>query len=315
MLRFLRLVPILLLCCCCGCATIQPTASTPAVTSDTIIVTGASGELGSHVISALLKRGVPARQLILVSRTPEKMQEYVRMGARARYGDFFQPQTLPAAFAGGQRMLLISVAGNVPTFELHKNAIDAAVRAGVKHIAYTSILGADTFNGTLAHFHLQTERYLKNSGVGWTLLRNGLYADRIPDRAVLMVTSGHVVVPADERPLAYVTHADLAEAAAVVLTTDGHDGEAYELTGPELIDYVRIAGIASQITGKPIAVERVAADAPLDPTSAPLARREFPSMVSPAIQQLTGHAPMSVRALLEADKAKLLAATGKTPVQ
>src|SRR5262245_15724554 len=116
------------------------TASTAnAQTQDKIIVSGASGQLGGLVVKGLLAKGVPAKNLILVSRTPDSLQEYAKQGAAVRFGDFEKPESLAAAFAGGTRIVLISTGlGKTPRPILHGNAIDAAKKAGVKQIAYTS---------------------------------------------------------------------------------------------------------------------------------------------------------------------------------
>src|SRR5262249_40387142 len=110
-----------------------------AATDDKIIVSGASGQLGALTVKELLARGVPAKNLILVSRTPDSLAQYAKMGAATRFGDFSKPESLPAAYAGGTRMLLISIGGGAgPRPAAHQRAIDAAIKAGVKQIAYTS---------------------------------------------------------------------------------------------------------------------------------------------------------------------------------
>ena len=139
---------------------------------DRIIVSGASGQLGTLTVRALLARGVPADRLILVSRTPEKLQEFAKLGASTRYADFAKPESLPAAYAGGMRMLLISIGGGAgPRPQAHRRAIEAAIAAGVKQIAYTSWVGVSRGETTgLAADHYQTEQILKQSGVAWTML-------------------------------------------------------------------------------------------------------------------------------------------------
>src|SRR5688500_7965668 len=150
-----------------------------SVAQDKIIVSGASGQLGGLVIEALLKRKVAPANLILVSRTPDTLKAYAARGASVRFGDFTQPESLASAYQGGTRMLLISInGGGGERPELHKTAIDAAARAGVKHIAYTSYVNADRYtDSTIAVDHLRTERILQESGVAWTLLRNQIYAN------------------------------------------------------------------------------------------------------------------------------------------
>src|SRR5690606_26567343 len=145
----------------------------PIDSADRIIVSGASGNLGELTVKALLERGVPASQLILVSRTPEALEDYAAMGASTRFGDFTQPESVAAAYAGGTRMLLISIGGGglaEPRPVLHERAIDAAVAAGVEQIAYTSwaaISQGDT--GGISSDHVATEQILMESGVAWTI--------------------------------------------------------------------------------------------------------------------------------------------------
>ena len=161
---------------------------------DKIIVSGASGQLGSLVIDELVARKVAPENLILVSRTPttDHLNAYAARGASVRFGDFSQAESLDAAYRGGTRMLLISINGGGGSRpELHKVAIDAAARAGVKHIAYTSYVNADRYtDSTIAGDHLRTERILRESGVAWTLLRNQIYANGLVDQAVQIVRDG-----------------------------------------------------------------------------------------------------------------------------
>jgi len=290
----------------------EPQSGTPATTGGhdgKIIVSGASGQLGRLVIDDLLARGVPASDLILVSRTPEALEEYAQLGASTRFGDFAQPESLPEAFAGGTRMLLISIGfGDIPRPQAHKNAIDAAVAAGVEHIAYTSYVAisrGDTEG--LAADHYQTEQALKESGVSWTMLRNSIYSNGQLQTAAKMLADGRAIVPAEEHPIGYVTREDCAAAAAVVLTTPGHENMAYDITGPELIGVREIAAAATAVTGKPIEL------VPAKPGEEE-APRAFGgpgiSVVSGDVEALTGRPPTSLRELFETNKDQLLAAAG-----
>jgi NAD(P)H dehydrogenase (quinone) len=273
--------------------------------SDRIIVSGASGQLGRLVVRDLLARGVPAKDLILVSRTPDALQDFAKLGASTRFGDFSKPESLPAAFAGGTRMLLISIGfGGGPRPEAHKHAIDAAIAAGVKQIAYTSwvaLSGGDS-SGIGADHHA-TEEILRKSGVRWTFLRNSIYQDVLVGQAAKMVADGRATVPAGEVKLGYVTREDCAAAAAAVLSTPGHENKAYDITGPELIGQREIAAAAAAVTGRAIAVS----DA--DPNTSP-AVRSFSgpagARVSSAVADLTGRPPTPLRKFLEDNKNALL---------
>jgi NAD(P)H dehydrogenase (quinone) len=282
-----------------------PVSAKESIVSDRIIVSGASGQLGRLVIRDLLARGVPAKSLILVSRTPDALQEYAKLGASTRFGDFSKPESLPAAFAGGTRMLLISIGfGGGPRPEAHKHAIDAAIAAGVKQIAYTSwvaLSGGDS-SGIGADHHA-TEEILKKSAVSWTLLRNSIYQDVLVGQAAKMIADGRAVVPAKEVKLGYVTREDCAAAAAAVLATPGHENKAYDITGPELIGQKEIAAAATAATGRSIAVS----DA--DPSASPAVRAfagPAGTRLSSAVADLTGRPPTSLRKFFEANRSALL---------
>ncbi|HUK02657.1 MAG TPA: NAD(P)H-binding protein [Steroidobacteraceae bacterium] len=274
--------------------------------AERIIISGASGQLGGATVEALLARGVPARNLILVSRTPEKLAKYAQLGASVRFGDFSKPESLPAAYAGGTRMLLVSISGGAgPRPAAHKRAIDAAIAAGVKFIAYTSWLAISQGETSgIAADHVQTEDILRKSGVAWAMLRNSVYMDQILGQAAKMAADGRVVVPAQDSRMSYVTRADCAAAAAAVLTTPGHDNQVYDITGPELIGPRELAAAVSAVTGKP--VEVVSADA------SAAAPRGFTGLgvTSDAVARLTGKPATSVRTFLEAHKDKLLPPSG-----
>lgn len=269
-----------------------------------IVVSGASGQLGGLVVKELLARGVPAKDLILVSRTPEKLEEFTKLGASARFGDFAKPESLPAAFAGGDKLLLISIGfGAGPRPEAHKHAVDAAVAAGIKLIVYTSYLAISQGDHTgLASDHFQTEEIIKNSGVAWTMLRNSIYSNGLVQQAAKMLDDGKATVSATDSRIGYITREDCAAAAAAALSSPGHENKAYDITGPELLGPREIAAAASAVTGKPI--ELVTAD-----PNAPGARRAFggPSIavVSADFAKLTGRPATSLRALLEEHRTEL----------
>ena len=263
-----------------------------------IIVSGASGQLGGLVVEELLARGVPAANLILVSRTPEELEKYQQMGASARFGDFTKPESLPAAYAGGKRMLLISIGGGAgPRPAAHKHSIDAAVAAGVKHIAYTSYVAishGDTEG--LASDHFATEEILKESGVAWTFLRNSIYSNGLVRQAAQMLADGRVSVPPGENRIGYVTREDCAAAAAAVLATPGHENKIYDITGPELIGPREVAAAATAVTGTPIEVVTgdPNASAPRRPFGGPAL-----AVTSNDVALLTGRPSTSVKALFE----------------
>jgi NAD(P)H dehydrogenase (quinone) len=277
-----------------------------------IIVSGASGQLGGLAVEELLARGVAPSDLILVSRTPESLERYERMGASTRFGDFTQPESLAAAYEGGDKMLLISLntRGNpnprvtAERAALHQTAIDAAVAAGVQHIAYTSYVDAERNTSPIAVDHRLTETMLRESGIAWTALRDQWYADRVVGEAAAMIAAGRVLVDPNEVGAAYVTREDCAAAAAAVLTTPGHENRIYEITGPERILRRDIARIAGEITGVPIEVIEATPDelgaVPEPPPSSETLSNDF--------FELTGRRGTTARQLLEANRETLLAA-------
>jgi NAD(P)H dehydrogenase (quinone) len=295
-----------------------------AFAQDKIIVSGASGQLGSLVIDELIARKVPPKDLILVSRTPntDHLKAYAEQGASVRFGDFNSAESLDAAYQGGTRMLLISInggGGNRP--ELHKVAIDAAARAGVKHIAYTSYVNADlNEDSTVAVDHRRTERFLEESGVAWTMLRNQIYANGLVEQAVQMVRDGRYVTHTPDARVAYVTREDCAAAAAAVLATPGHETMAYNITGPDAIGPRELVALASEISGKPVELvvlseedyrAQLAAtgvpEAAIDGTISFAAELDSQYLREPstAVADLTGHPATSVRALLTQNRERL----------
>jgi NAD(P)H dehydrogenase (quinone) len=299
----------------------------PALAQDKIIVSGASGQLGSLVIDELIARKVAPENLILVSRTPDTdhLRGYAARGASVRFGDFNRPESLDAAYRGGTRMLLISInGGGGDRPELHKVAIDAAARAGVKQIAYTSYVNADLNEGSaIAVDHRRTERLLQESGVAWTLLRNQIYSNGLIDQAVQIVRDSRYVTHAPDARVAYVTREDCAAAAAAVLATSGHENKAYNITGPDAIGPRELVALASEISGKPVELVALSEGdyrAQLAASGMPPAVIEgtisfaaeldsqFLREPSTAVADLTGRTATSVRALLTQNRERLRAA-------
>lgn len=290
-----------------------------------IIISGASGQLGGLVIEELLARKVPAETLILVSRTPDTLQNYAARGASVRFGDFAKPESLAAAYKGGSKMLLISIGGTGGQRpEMHKAAIDAAVAAGVKHIAYTSYVYADQYTSSiLAPDHRRTEQFLKASGVAWTMLRNNIYANGLLEQAAQIVRDGKLVTHLPDARVAYVMREDCAAAAAAVLATGGHENRVYNITGPEAVGPRELVALASEISGKPL--QLVALDEPAYAkhlqeagtseqgirgtlSFAAELNSRYVSETSTAVGDLTGRPATSVRALLLANANQIKAA-------
>lgn len=223
----------------------------------TIAITGASGQLGRLVADQLLTTVDPA-EVVLLTRDPAKLADYAERGADVRAADFSKPDELVEAFAGVERVLLISTDAVGARVEGHLAAIEAAVKAGVRHMAYTSVSGptADNPAGVVAD-HAATEDALRESGLAWTMLRNNLYADMQVDSVAQAAATGQLVTNFGDGGAAYVTRADCAAVAAGVLTGEGHEGKAYDVTGPHAYTAADLAELATQKSGKPVEVVQV----------------------------------------------------------
>ncbi|KAF1020805.1 MAG: Quinone oxidoreductase 2 [Paracidovorax wautersii] len=185
----------------------------------TIAVTGATGQLGRLVIADLLKKGVPAASLVAVVRNPAKAQDLAAQGVQVRAGDYGQPAALAAALQGVDKLLLISSSEVGQRAAQHRTVIEAARQAGVKLIAYTSVLHADTSPLALAQEHKDTEALLRESGLPHVLLRNGWYTENYAAGIPAALQHGAVLGAAGTGRIASAARQDYAEAAAVVLTT------------------------------------------------------------------------------------------------
>ena len=220
-----------------------------------IIVTGANGKLGRAVVERLLER-VDAAQIGVSVLDPERAQGLAERGVRVRRGDFADAATLTDAFEGATQVLLISVnATGEQAVRQHRTAIDAAKAAGAHRILYTSHMGSSaTSVFPPMPDHAATEAALRDSGVAFTSLRNGFYADTTRMMLGDALKTGEVAAPADG-PVSWTSHADLAEVAALTLSAADHaglDGLTPSLTATEAIDLEGIAAIASRLANRPI---------------------------------------------------------------
>lgn len=216
-----------------------------------IVVTGANGQLGQLVIQSLL-RSVPASQIVAAVRQPAKASALAALGVQVREADYNRPDTLDAAFAGADKVLLISSSEVGQRQPQHQNVIDAAVRAGVKLLAYTSLLRADTSPLALAAEHVATEHALKASGLPHVLLRNGWYTENYLASLPAALAHGALIGSAGEGRIASAARADYADAAAAVLTLPDQAGKVYELAGDSAYTLAELAAELSLATGKTI---------------------------------------------------------------
>jgi NAD(P)H dehydrogenase (quinone) len=216
-----------------------------------IAITGATGQLGRLVIQNLQKT-VPASQIVAAVRSPEKAADLAALGVQVRQADYAQPATLEAAFQGVDKLLLISSSEVGQRAPQHAAVIAAAQKAGVKLIAYTSILRADTSPLGLAAEHKETEAMLRASGIPFVLLRNGWYTENYTASVPAALQYGAVMGSAKDGRIASAARADYAAAAAAVLTKDGQAGKVYELAGDTAYTLSELAAEIAKQSGKPV---------------------------------------------------------------
>ncbi len=217
-----------------------------------IVVTGATGKLGSLVVKALLER-VQAQEIVAVVRSLEKAAALQSLGVQVREADYARPETLAAAFAGAEKLLLISsnVLGEERVVQ-HKAVLHAAVKAGVKSIAYTSVLGADTARLIVAKDHRATEEAIVESGLKYVFLRNGWYLENYTENLGPALEHGVILGAAKEGRFSAAARADYADAAAVVLTEAGHENKVYELAGDSSFSLSELAAEVAKASGKAV---------------------------------------------------------------
>ncbi|MEZ2715634.1 SDR family oxidoreductase [Niallia circulans] len=221
-----------------------------------LLVTGATGKLGSKIANVLLAK-VPADQLAVSVRNPEKAEDLRAKGVDVRHGDFDQPETLAAAFKGIDRLLIISADGDIETrIRQHNNAVDAAKNAGVSFIAYTSIANAQESTNFLAEVHKATEIAIQKTGIPYSFLRNNWYLEN--ELSTIQGVQGGApwVTSAGSGKVGWALQQDYAEAAAEVLAGEGHENTIYELSGKPL-SQEEIAAAVSQVIGKEVPVQHV----------------------------------------------------------
>lgn len=211
-----------------------------------IAVTGATGQLGRIVIDVLLKK-VPAGEIVAAVRTPAKAADLAALGVIVRQADYGQPETLEAAFAGVDKLLLISGSEVGQREAQHKAIIEAARAAGVGFIAYTSLLHADISPLGLGVEHRATEALLKASGIPFALLRNGWYSENYAASIPPALAHHAFIGAAGEGRIASAARQDYAEAAAEVMTREDQAGKVYELAGD---DSYTLAQFAAEIAAQ-----------------------------------------------------------------
>jgi NAD(P)H dehydrogenase (quinone) len=216
-----------------------------------IVVTGATGHLGHLVIAALLKK-VPASGIIAAVRNAEKARGIAALGVQVRRADYNQPSMWDDALKGADKVLLISSSEVGQRAKQHRSVIDAAKRAGVTLLAYTSVLRADTSPLGLAVEHKETEALIRAAGIPFTLLRNSWYTENYTTSIPNALAQGAVYGCAGKGRIASASRVDYAEAAAYVLTAENQAGRVYELAGDTAFTMAGLAAEISRRSGKNI---------------------------------------------------------------
>lgn len=294
--------------------------------SKTLLVTGAAGQLGRRVVELLLENG--DNRIVATTRAPEKLADFAARGVIVRKADFDDAGSLPEVFAGAERLLLISTDEVIRPGHRsvqHRNAIEAAGRAGVKHLVYTSVQNPDA--GTvvpIARDHHETEEALAASKLSWTVLRNNLYQEILLMSLPQAVASGKLFAAAGKGGAAYVAREDCARAAAAALASSDTSNRAIDITGPAVVGFDEVARIASELSGRNVV------HVPLDPADfkAGMVQAGMPEFyaeifvsfhqamekgrlgpASSGVQELTGRAPISTAEFLSQHRQALLPAS------
>ncbi|WP_426593996.1 SDR family oxidoreductase [Cellulomonas sp. McL0617] len=219
-----------------------------------VVITGATGKLGRLVVESLLASGVPAADITATGRRIDRLAD---LGVAVALADFDEPTTLESAFAGADTVLLVSASEAGNRAAQHTRAIEAAQAAGVRRVVYTSAPKVSGDAWTLSPDHKATEDVLRASGLAWTILRNNWYHENYGPTLAQVAQTGVLLTSAGEGRVASAARADYAAAAAAVLTTDGHDGRTYELTGDVAWTSDEFAAAAAEVLGRAVVVQNV----------------------------------------------------------
>jgi NAD(P)H dehydrogenase (quinone) len=301
-----------------------------ATSEPTLLVTGAGGQFGRRVVELLLEAQASkpgAGRVIATTRNPTKLAPLAARGVEVRQADFDDAGSLAAAFAGADRLLLVSTdALDRPGARLsqHRNAVDAAVAAGVKHVVYTSGPAPQpTPGGSLMDDHFWTEQTLAASGLDWTILRDSLYADLLLMSLPHAAQTGQLFSATAGAGRSYVTREDCARVAAAVLASPPSGRRIFDVTGPAAVTQDEVAALAGEFSGRKVGhVDLRPDDLRQGLTAAGMppflvdalvgfdvaAAQGYHATVTPTVEALTGQAPTSVREFLSAHRSALLGA-------
>ncbi|MGO4637397.1 SDR family oxidoreductase [Mesorhizobium sp. 2RAF45] len=294
--------------------------------TETLLVTGAAGQLGRSVIRYLLDtHKVPPAKIIATTRNPESVADLAARGVVVRAADFNDATSLENAFKGADRVLIISTSDlDLKTgrrLKQHEAAVAAAKKAGVSHLLYTSMPNPEPVSPVLfAGDHYGTEQAIKASGIAYTIFRNGWYQENLFMALPHAIASGQWYTSAGDGRIAHGSRDDMAAAIAAGLASGSTDSKTYTLTGPRAYTTAEIAALVSEVTGKPLDVIQLPDEALTEGVKAAGVPEEFArvivsfdantrsgriAMVTDAVETLSGRKPRTLKQFLEANKAAL----------
>lgn len=218
-----------------------------------ILITGATGQLGTAVVTQLLRQSALGKFTLFV-RDRSKAQAYIDQGIPVRVGDFDDPASLPQAFAGISKLLLIS-SRSIERARQQKQVVDAAVHAGVRHIVYTGLAIQDiatSHTNDLMQSHFDTEAHIRASGVAYTFLRNTMYADALPEIIGEGWSRHGINLPGGDGQVPYALRREMGEATANLLLQDDHAMRTYDITGRGSHTYLDVADALGSLTGQTV---------------------------------------------------------------
>jgi NAD(P)H dehydrogenase (quinone) len=225
-----------------------------------IVVPATSGHLGRLIVADLLDRGVPATDIVAGARKPDAISDLAARGVRTARIDYDEPDTVAGALSPGDTFVLISGAFSPDRTRQHADAISAAKRAGTGHLIYVGALRAAESASPLANSHAPTEVSVRESGLPFTLLRNGWYTENYGREVPALRESGVLVASVGDARVASATRLDFAQAVGAVLTTDGHAGRTYELSGDVAWTYSDLAAAFSEVLGRDVVYKPVSSE-------------------------------------------------------
>lgn len=221
-----------------------------------ILLTGATGNFGKASINFLLQKGVKPNQIFALARTVEKAEDLKKIGINVRIGNFEDPVSLVEAFAGIDKLLFISSSDIPKRLKQHENIVSSAIKVGIKHVVYTSFVRknetATSPIAMIATQHIETEKLIKNSGMTYTMMLNGLYADVLPAFLGEKVLETGVFLPAGNGKASFTSRINMAEAAANILTSEGHDNKEYVITANENCSLQDVSDLLTDISGREV---------------------------------------------------------------